>query len=93
MASMTLARRGSSGGPIHGVHITADEVGELLGWLAAMPVDQRRQVAGLQPERADIIVAGIAVAAELLEGVKAGAVTVSGFGLRDGVLLEMVGVV
>jgi exopolyphosphatase/guanosine-5'-triphosphate,3'-diphosphate pyrophosphatase len=91
MASMTLARRGSSGGPIHGVHITADEVGELLGWLAAMPVDQRRQVAGLKPERADIIVAGIAVAAELLERVKAGAVTVSEFGLRDGVLLEMVG--
>jgi exopolyphosphatase/guanosine-5'-triphosphate,3'-diphosphate pyrophosphatase len=91
MASMTLARRGSSGGPIHGVHITADEVGELLDWLAAMPVDQRRQVAGLQPERADIIVAGVAVAAELLEWVKAGAVTVSGFGLRDGVLLEMVG--
>jgi exopolyphosphatase/guanosine-5'-triphosphate,3'-diphosphate pyrophosphatase len=93
IASMTLARRATSPGSIHGTLVTQPEVEALLEWLAAKSPEQRRQVAGLQPERGDIIVAGVAVAAELLELVGAAAVTVSGFGLRDGLLLEMVGLV
>jgi exopolyphosphatase/guanosine-5'-triphosphate,3'-diphosphate pyrophosphatase len=58
-----------------------------------MSPKQRRQVSGLRPERSDIIVAGLAVALQLLERVESEGVTVSGFGLRDGLLLEMVGVV
>jgi exopolyphosphatase/guanosine-5'-triphosphate,3'-diphosphate pyrophosphatase len=78
---------------VHGVTIKRAEVEQLTLWLAAMPLQQRRQVPGLRPERADIIVAGLAVVLELLNGVEAEAVTVSGFGLRDGLLLEMAGVV
>jgi exopolyphosphatase/guanosine-5'-triphosphate,3'-diphosphate pyrophosphatase len=54
-----------------------------------MSPEQRRRVPGLKPERADIIVAGLAVAAELLDRVSAKGVTVSGYGLREGLLLEM----
>lgn len=92
LASMALARRGSPGGSVHGTTVSAAEVEQLMLWLAAMPLQQRRQVPGLRPERADIIVAGLAVALQLLERVQAQGVTVSGFGLRDGLLLEMVGV-
>ena len=94
LAAMVLARRNSpAASPVHGTVVTAAEVEQLLGTLAALSPEQRRQTPGLRPERADIIVAGLAVARQLLEGVAAKGVTVSGFGLRDGLLLQMIGVV
>jgi exopolyphosphatase/guanosine-5'-triphosphate,3'-diphosphate pyrophosphatase len=48
-------------------------------------------VPGLNPERADIILAGLAVTAELLDWVRARSITVSAFGLREGLLLDMAG--
>lgn len=92
LAGMALARRGlPAGHSVHGTIVTAEEVEQLLLRLAGLSAEQRRQTPGLRPERADIIVAGLAVVAELLRAVDAGGVTVSGFGLRDGLLLEMVG--
>jgi exopolyphosphatase/guanosine-5'-triphosphate,3'-diphosphate pyrophosphatase len=94
LAAMALARRGSpAGSPVHGTVVAAEEVEQLLGTLATLSPEQRRQTPGLRPERADIIVAGLAVVLQLLERVVAKGVTVSGFGLRDGLLLEMVGMV
>ena len=94
LAGMVLARRGSPAGrSVHGTIVTVEEVEQVLGTLAPLSPEQRRGTPGLRPERADIIVAGLAVVAELLRAVAADAVTVSGFGLRDGLLLEMVGVV
>jgi exopolyphosphatase/guanosine-5'-triphosphate,3'-diphosphate pyrophosphatase len=92
LAAMALAQRGASGQPVHGVEISAKEIEELLPRLSALSPEERRQVPGLQPERADIIVAGVAVAAELLDRVKASSVRVNGYGLREGLLLEMVGI-
>jgi exopolyphosphatase/guanosine-5'-triphosphate,3'-diphosphate pyrophosphatase len=87
---MVVARRGlPAGHPIHGVEVPTGELERLLVELVAMSPEQRRDLPGLKPERADIIVAGLAVAAELLDRVAANGVTVSGFGLREGVLLEM----
>jgi exopolyphosphatase/guanosine-5'-triphosphate,3'-diphosphate pyrophosphatase len=91
IAAMALACRGAAHQPVHGVEVSAGEVESLLGLLAGMDVDQRRQMAGLRPERADIIVAGTAVAAELLEWLKGPSVKVNGYGLREGLLLEMAG--
>jgi exopolyphosphatase/guanosine-5'-triphosphate,3'-diphosphate pyrophosphatase len=93
MGSMTLAQRGSPSRSVHGISISAAEVRQLLDWVAAMEPGQRRQVAGLPVERSDIIVAGLALAAELLDGVGANEVTISGYGLRDGLLLDMVGLI
>ena len=42
-----------------------------IDWLASRTPEQRRQVPGLNPERADIILAGLAVTAELLDWVRA----------------------
>ncbi len=50
-----------------------------------------KSIVGLNPERADIILAGLAVTAELLDLADARSVTVSAFGLREGLLLEMAG--
>jgi exopolyphosphatase/guanosine-5'-triphosphate,3'-diphosphate pyrophosphatase len=93
LADVALARRGLAFRSVHGVSVTKAEMEQLVPWLASLGLQQRRGVSGLRPERADIIVAGLAVALQLLEKVEAEGVTVSGFGLRDGLLLEMAGVV
>jgi exopolyphosphatase/guanosine-5'-triphosphate,3'-diphosphate pyrophosphatase len=90
LASMILAGRHESQ-TIHGTSVSADEIRDLLANLAAMSPEERRQVAGLPRERADIIVAGLTVVAEVVKVIQARDVTVSRFGLRDGLLLEMTG--
>jgi exopolyphosphatase/guanosine-5'-triphosphate,3'-diphosphate pyrophosphatase len=76
---------------VHGVSVTTAEVEQLIDWLASRTPEERRQVPGLSPERADIILAGLAVTAELLDWVRSRSLTVSAFGLREGLLLEMAG--
>ena len=92
LGRMIRARRGGDPGePVHGEVVTAAEVERLLEWLATKSTEERAQVPGLSPQRADIILAGLAVTAELLGKVETRSVTVSAFGLREGLLLEMVG--
>jgi exopolyphosphatase/guanosine-5'-triphosphate,3'-diphosphate pyrophosphatase len=67
------------------------EVEHLLAWLSAMSPEKRAAVPGLNPQRADIILAGLAVTAEVLERIEAREVKVSAFGLREGILLDMAG--
>ncbi|HET8623095.1 MAG TPA: Ppx/GppA phosphatase family protein [Gemmatimonadales bacterium] len=76
---------------IHGTSVATGEVETLIEWLTEKTPEQRRLIPGLNPQRADIIVAGLAVAAELLSLVDARTLTVSAFGLREGLLLDMVG--
>jgi len=53
-----------------------------------MTPDERRATPGLNPGRADIIVAGAAVAAEVVRRVEARELVVSRYGIREGLLLE-----
>lgn len=91
LGRMALARRGSEVGMVHGEPIATAEVEQLLEWLSTKSAAERAQVPGLNPQRADIILAGLSVTAELLDAVQARSVTVSAYGLREGLLLEMVG--
>ena len=91
MARIAAARRGLATDPIHGTTVTTGEVEALLEWLSTMTAAERARVPGLNPQRADIILAGMAVTAELMSLIDAREVTVSAFGLREGLLLDMVG--
>jgi exopolyphosphatase/guanosine-5'-triphosphate,3'-diphosphate pyrophosphatase len=51
---------------VHGHVLTAAAVDEQLERLAELPLDERRRVPGLEPERAPVIVAGAAILRELL---------------------------
>ncbi|MCE9602673.1 MAG: Ppx/GppA family phosphatase [Gemmatimonadetes bacterium] len=88
LAGMFLARQGIKVRSVHGTHIPRHEVEHILETLLNMTVEERLQVPGLNAGRADIIVAGLAVAAEVLARVEPRELTASGFGIREGLLLE-----
>jgi exopolyphosphatase/guanosine-5'-triphosphate,3'-diphosphate pyrophosphatase len=90
LAGMHLGRRGMLvARNVHATVVPRVEVEHILDALAPMPPEERRGVTGLNPERADIIVAGIAVAAEVMARVEARELTVSRYGIREGLLLEL----
>ncbi len=92
LGRMAVGRRGLPvPDSIHGTSVPTGEVEQLLEWLCTRTPEQRRNVIGLNPERADIILAGLAVTAELLDLSDTRSVTISAFGLREGLLLEMAG--
>jgi exopolyphosphatase/guanosine-5'-triphosphate,3'-diphosphate pyrophosphatase len=92
LGRMAVARRGGDPTePVHGLEVSVAEVEHLLEWLSTRTAVQRRSVPGLNPERADIILAGLSVIASLLGRLDAGSVTVSAFGLREGLLWDMIG--
>ncbi len=53
--------------------------------------DDRRTIVGLQPKRADVILAGACVVRTVLDKLDVESLTVSDRGLRDGVLIERFG--
>ena len=90
LASIHLARHGMlAARNVHATAVPRVEVEHILDGLAAMTAQERREVPGLNPERADIIVAGLAVAAEVLARLEGRELTVSRYGIREGLLLEL----
>jgi exopolyphosphatase/guanosine-5'-triphosphate,3'-diphosphate pyrophosphatase len=57
--------------------------------LARLPISERREIAGIGPRRAEIIVAGSMVYHELLERCRLKGFRFSPLGLRDGILAQM----
>jgi exopolyphosphatase/guanosine-5'-triphosphate,3'-diphosphate pyrophosphatase len=76
-------------GGVHGSTVRLPDMQRILEWLTTLSIEERRAVPGLNPERADIILAGIAVATEVLSHFDAPGITVSAFGLREGLLLHL----
>ncbi len=70
--------------------ISRAEVVRLLDRLRETPLEARRQIPGLNPQRADIIVAGVAAVARLMRRLGTQRVLVNDRGIRDGVLLSMI---
>ena len=90
LAGIHLARRGMFvARNVHATAVPREEVEHILDMLASMPADERGSVTGLNPERSDIIVAGIAVAAEVMARLEARDIHVSRYGIREGLLLEI----
>ena len=70
--------------------VSRAEVRQLLDRLRETPLAARRQIPGLNPQRADIIVAGVAVVARLTKRLGTQSIVVNDRGVRDGVLLSMI---
>src|SRR5579863_5930708 len=65
------------------------EMARIAKQLARLPVDDRRQIEGIGPRRAEIIVAGAIVYHELLDRCHLKGFRYSALGLRDGLLAQM----
>lgn len=89
LAEMVMAGKGQTGLPLRGYEVTHAEVGHLLDRLRKMPPKARRGVPGLSPDRADIIVAGVAIVDCLMRRFKVNRLQVHDRGVRDGLLLTM----
>ena len=73
---------------VQGTLLTRAEVERQIELYRSRPAAERRAIAGLQPGRAEVILAGACVVATVLELLGADALTVSTRGLRHGVLAE-----
>jgi exopolyphosphatase/guanosine-5'-triphosphate,3'-diphosphate pyrophosphatase len=76
-------------GEAHGLAITRDQIAEVSLRLRTVPLSERRQVPGLEPERADIILGGLAILEAVLGSFEAQRFLVSARGIRYGLLMEM----
>ncbi len=72
---------------IHGHRLTAEAVDEQLYRLAALPLEERRRVPGLEPERAPVIVAGAAILREILRRYRLDEIEASERDILDGAAL------
>lgn len=76
---------------VHGFVLSRERVTHWLDLLTALPLEERRKLAGLQPERADIIVAGVTIIEAVLRGLEAQTLTISEADLLWGLLLVAAG--
>ena len=68
--------------------LTAPNLRETVRMLGAMPLKERRRVPGLNPERADIVMAGAAILEAFMQALDLPAIRVSERGLREGLLMD-----
>lgn len=89
LAAIFLARTGiENAKTVHGTVIPRVELEHIIDTLYSMSVDERQTVPGLNAARADIIVGGLAVAAEVVARLEARELVISAYGIREGILLE-----
>jgi exopolyphosphatase/guanosine-5'-triphosphate,3'-diphosphate pyrophosphatase len=94
LAGLYLHRKGAFNAmSVHETAISRMDVEHILDQLVGMSEEERRATPGINADRADIIVAGVAAVAEILARVDAREVIVSRYGIREGLLLEAAKVV
>jgi exopolyphosphatase/guanosine-5'-triphosphate,3'-diphosphate pyrophosphatase len=76
---------------VHGATMLLDEIDALIARLAGLTVAERQALPGMEPKRADVIVAGGVVVAEAMRLLGFDRVTVSDRGVRWGLLYDRMG--
>ena len=92
IAQMAEHRRGGPGGRwLNNVSFGRAELAEVVEAVLAAPTPgARRSIGGLDERRADVIVAGVLLLEGVFECFEVPSITVSGYALREGVLLDRV---
>jgi exopolyphosphatase / guanosine-5'-triphosphate,3'-diphosphate pyrophosphatase len=76
----------------HGSTVTHSSIKALIDGMCALTLEKRRTLVGLEPERADIIVAGAVIFDAVLDVLGRDEMIVSTRGLRHGILYELLAV-
>jgi len=83
-----IGSRPSSGGQGDPPCLQLDDIGERLEWLWSLSSAQRRRLEGLDPEKADVILAGAVIYEAVMRVFGFAQLLVSQRGLREGALLD-----
>jgi len=89
IAAVSLKMASYDGARVHGVTIPMAEIERVVTELARLPMADRIKVPGLEPKRADVIVAGGLIGLAYLEQVRAKEVIISDRGVRWGLAEEL----
>jgi exopolyphosphatase / guanosine-5'-triphosphate,3'-diphosphate pyrophosphatase len=84
LAAVSLEMEPYDGARVHGLTMTVRELEEVVSRLERTPLAERSRVRGLEPKRADVIVAGGHIALAYLERIGAREVLISDRGVRWG---------
>ncbi len=90
IASVELGLGEYDPGKIQGFSLSSDAVASQLDRLAAASVAERRAIPGMPTQRADVIVAGVAIFARLLHQLGGNRLMISDRGVRWGLAYELV---
>ena len=84
LAAMVLGQPWTNRTNVQGIVITSEQIREIGEKLAGMKVEERKQLPGLQPSRADIVVHGICILLGVMSRLGMDRITVSEWGNLDG---------
>lgn len=89
VANLANMERNSGLEAVHGTRLTREQIEARIQALAELPLAERRTVPGLEPDRADVIVAGAIILVQAMNHLGAGEMIASARGLRYGLLYEL----
>jgi len=90
LAELIMATKKEVDTPVAGYKVSHAEVRHLLDRLLKVPLRSRRSMAGMTPDRADIILAGLSIVDALMKRFRVNALLIHTRGVRDGLVREMI---
>lgn len=74
---------------IQGSVLTREDIAQQIAQYSAKTVAQRREIPGLQPKRADVILAGACILQDIIDRLHVNHLTISDRGLRHGLAFDL----
>jgi exopolyphosphatase/guanosine-5'-triphosphate,3'-diphosphate pyrophosphatase len=90
LASLDIASQGLTMTRSHGYTLTLERLQALQQQMLAMGESERRRMPGMNPRRADIIVAGNAIIIAALHAMNRSEIVICERALRDGIIVDLV---
>jgi exopolyphosphatase/guanosine-5'-triphosphate,3'-diphosphate pyrophosphatase len=84
IAHKTLHQNGNSGESV----LLYKDLCKVIDLLCSLPLDKRKKIPGMNPDRADIIIPGAAILDLFMKELSLDSITITGRGLQDGLLVD-----
>jgi exopolyphosphatase/guanosine-5'-triphosphate,3'-diphosphate pyrophosphatase len=91
LAAVSLGLKRYSHGQVHGCVLAKPEVDRLVSLLQGSTIEKRREIPGIEPGRADVILAGAVILERIMTLFGHSRVLVSDHGVRYGVVRQELG--
>ena len=90
LGAVAAAAEGASGGSLRNRRFPAKAIRHIRKEAAALDLEKRLRIPGLEPRRADLVVAGAILLDELLRRLGATEITLCDLSLREGMILDYI---